>query len=1604
MRTIDNRIAHDNTKVNGIYIDITKHSVSSDAYIRIPPINIGDGLILVTESTSIVLRMSNMYLAWVWLRWLRAALQHWDKGCNHDDWILEHELSAELTITVKQAKKCVEKSPGRCKLSVDCPHILQYDATSLDFSSIKGIILSTDSRVYEPAYVNIEVTTSMGYNIGGDMDIYYSYLLLKTPSGTQSSDSITNKNTTSKFSIDIPKGHHHQGHHLDDGIYIAYFEGLQNMETEQGQGYIPFSSLLPLTQMSSSTPPPTTVTIDLNDSLTFKITVIKAFGLNFPASGGSKKIYVRCRAVDWNGDRASKSFIDDGFQSSKLVDALPTATWNDTFNINVGSRLSNISDAEYFRLELFVNEIGVLADVRIGAVLVPFWKFKNKAEMITAPFLNFRNTLSLCSITSRNYNDHGLGSLNFVIQRVSESRVSSVKVIAKCTAINERSIYSNKWSADCLLSGSMNSNVVKAEPVLIDLNHSGLIVNIISEYEYNSGKPNTNNNPENTVNNTSNISSKPKKRRVAALCGCYSTSAVPSTEPSTIRGKAFAANSDSIVMLCKQRADLESDMFTVEWDKIQTFNIISENILSVTFNVDKYFGEENGRDIFREVLIEMFVYNCPSNSLKSLIKERKSFSNIRSVMASAIFNSNPGDDNSDPTSMSMSSSIAAFLDAQANEIESLEIIKSSSASSKKADEISLTKVVEPSSISRTINEMDSLRERAVLLRRACRFRLYEAVLLTLGPEIPGQNINIADMESISYNDMMAAESIALNDAIETANSKIDFLMKVAENRLRDITLCGWDQWIEDKKSGENKLESCICFFINEYLIEMVGILASLLESKTLRSNKGGGLQSKIILINTFVDNNDKLNKICESVLRPYDLSCVPPPCLSAFLDIDTLIAFYADTLHDEMKQWVDGVVKIWKDKTKDAGGNSASYRFDLPWKPMRVKGHEGEIITTIPEETKTALEDYARIARLDKDKVHDTFQKSFYILEEKVAIAYTSAFLFLSHKYMEVLTSKDWGISPDSKLSEEDRFEQQDEEIEWLCSVINDCFRINANSLMIPEPAKKKKKKKTAEESNPINKDLSYVIADTVLAFESVCIISVDSVACSLLSREDLNIHSLFKRELSNISIADLLEQLSAPTNSNKNNSIDPNSSLVATGLYGHKDGIIEFLKSFTPLLNGLSEFLSKEAYIRLVACCVDKVVILYLFLLREVYESHHTFIDSSTEFQQIKTDIVKLKHHFSKVTPTMYVESLMHHFRILDQVVILIGADINCIKPTILELQHEAEGNPGLAEAIATMIHVCLELRPDYHETAIIKRQKERETREQEGSHTRRKTFMGMFASASAPDNKRSRSPSPTPDKVKPNLRSSSPAPDANNPTADTCKSSESTHRNSVMSFFRRKSKDSEADGHDNIISSEHVILALESEENEEKTQDNSSNPLDTIESPLEKIVNSFDEIIADIRAEYDNEILNEDIHLSCTKPVYSVFSNDIRVSTLSLSEILFKSSSKSVRQKLKMISRVNVGDNKKKGLFSWGLDSNNTTTKNSDNVKIKEVALKVTRSNSSLQTLIISEVRATSLFGLESMRQPKFSFEFSINGEYNNIIITITITIYYYYYYYYI
>ena len=122
-------------------------------------------------------------------------------------------------------------------------------------------------------------------------------------------------------------------------------------------------------------------------------------GLNFPEQSTNKKVYLKCKAVGWNGERSSKSFIDDStFHVSEYLDAHPTITWNDKININVGNKFNAVSESEFFRIEIFVNEIGVMTDSRIGAVFIPFWKFKNKAEMINFPILQFRNSVNFCNI------------------------------------------------------------------------------------------------------------------------------------------------------------------------------------------------------------------------------------------------------------------------------------------------------------------------------------------------------------------------------------------------------------------------------------------------------------------------------------------------------------------------------------------------------------------------------------------------------------------------------------------------------------------------------------------------------------------------------------------------------------------------------------------------------------------------------------------------------------------------------------------------------------------------------------------------------------------------------------------------------------------------------------------------------------------------------------------------------------------------------------------------------------------------------------------------------------------------------------------------------
>lgn len=117
---------------------------------------------------------------------------------------------------------------------------------------------------------------------------------------------------------------------------------------------------------------------------------------------------------------------------------------------------------------------------------------------------------------------------------------------------------------------------------------------------------------------------------------------------------------------------------------------------------------------------------------------------------------------------------------------------------------------------------------------------------------------------------------------------------------------------------------------------MINLLSKFFEDEN--KNLMNGLSSKITLIKFLTSHDDRVHQMIQSNLRTYDQIAFPSPKFSLFLDVNTLLIWYVQILKDEMIGCVDNTVNVWKDKSKNASGNDANYKFDLPWIPMRQYG------------------------------------------------------------------------------------------------------------------------------------------------------------------------------------------------------------------------------------------------------------------------------------------------------------------------------------------------------------------------------------------------------------------------------------------------------------------------------------------------------------------------------------------------------------------------------------------------------------------------------------------------------------------------------------------
>lgn len=506
---------------------------------------------------------------------------------------------------------------------------------------------------------------------------------------------------------------------------------------------------------------------------------------------------------------------------------------------------------------------------------------------------------------------------------------------------------------------------------------------------------------------------------------------------------------------CEEKAT-EFAPVLLPWEQVQFADVVSASVLVVGLRVNRCLGSASRGYSYRPSDVHLFVSNCPAHELKSLIEERKMLvktrQNLRRLIASGNVFGSEQHDAAHPAGaeaaedaeegvpeteeLSLASEIAADLDAQIAQIQAfVRKLERSQAQTLSEAAALQSGGADDAARQQTLRQRAAAlrKEASVLKRRLCRLRLYLAALYGVGL----QGVYAFDEQSVRSvvdQDLRRVYRIAMDDAVATANNRIEFLLDVAEKRIRDVALCGWNQ--------PAQLQRCAELYANCYLTEIINVLGAFFEDRALMSIKGLG--GKIELIRSYMKHNDRLDHILESAFRPYRLRAEPAALLSLCLDFEQLIAWYASSLNGEMRQRVDNVFALWKTQSR-ADSNVADQFFRdeqlLPWYPSMSEGRRRFFFCGMPTELQAVLVQYLAVARIRREQVAVSFKDAIGRLDAKVCLAYANAFLYLAECYQsecEALQAREWAHAKFPALT---RSVELEERMTWLASVANDLQR-----------------------------------------------------------------------------------------------------------------------------------------------------------------------------------------------------------------------------------------------------------------------------------------------------------------------------------------------------------------------------------------------------------------------------------------------------------------------------------------------------------------------------------------------------------------------------------
>lgn len=245
---------------------------------------------------------------------------------------------------------------------------------------------------------------------------------------------------------------------------------------------------------------------------------------------------------------------------------------------------------------------------------------------------------------------------------------------------------------------------------------------------------------------------------------------------------------------------------------------------------------------------------------------------------------------------------------------------------------------------------------------------------------------------------------------------------------------------------------------------------------------------------------------------------------------------------------------------------------------------------------------YVQYARVTKDNISPSFYNYIERMNIEICMAYSLSFLYLSEQMKLSLLFKDWSYS---STSEEELYENS----AWLCCVSNDCVRIEQYQLYLSSLGKS---------MEPENKSA----LNTLKSFQQLNLLTLDHLSCILYTYIFHDRRDLINDNSSSLGTIALYRawrgQVATSSSSSSNKtSIDSQSTNLI-------ESICEDLKFF---LIEQKEFLERISYWKLIDIISDKMLVIYLYILKSAF--YELAIFNNDDILHINQDVIKMKQIF---------------------------------------------------------------------------------------------------------------------------------------------------------------------------------------------------------------------------------------------------------------------------------------------------------------------------------------------------------------------------------------